>query len=121
MAPAAAKTSTRAIDPDHNEAELAPDGSSGSSHSNESPALDGTGGSSGSGTVGLIDLNTADTHMLEALPGIGPVLAGRIVAYRQQHGTFSSIDELLEINGIGECKLNAVRNLVCIGKIQAAP
>ena len=51
-------------------------------------------------------LNTASAQTLEALPGVGPVLAKRIVAYRTQHGgRFSTLDELDEVNGIGSKKL----------------
>ena len=46
-------------------------------------------------------INTASAKDLERLPGIGPALAGRIVAYRQQHGRFSRADQLIEVKGIG--------------------
>lgn len=68
----------------------------------------GTGaGSSGSGSAagsvgGLIDLNTADASALDSLPGVGPVLAQRILDWRTQHGRFSSVDELGEVSGIGD-------------------
>lgn len=59
--------------------------------------------SSGSGSVGgLIDLNTADTSALDSLPGVGPVLAQRILDWRAQHGRFTSVDELGEVTGIGD-------------------
>jgi len=60
-------------------------------------------GSSGVGTIGvLIDLNTADASALDSLPGVGPVLAQRILDWRAQHGRFSSVDELNEVSGIGD-------------------
>lgn len=58
---------------------------------------------------GSIDLNTASASELERLPGIGPVTARKIVEYRQAHGGFSSIDELMAVKGIGPKKLAEVR------------
>lgn len=49
-----------------------------------------------------VDLNTADARTLEALPGIGPVLAERILAYREEHGPFTRPEELKNVSGIGE-------------------
>src|ERR1051326_6650953 len=48
-----------------------------------------------------LDLNTATATELDALPGIGPVLAARIVQHRREHGPFRSVDELLSVPGIG--------------------
>lgn len=60
-------------------------------------------GSSGAGSAGgLIDLNTADATALDSLPGVGPVIAQRILDWRTQHGRFSSVDELGEVSGIGD-------------------
>ena len=68
---------------------------------------------SGAGVVGRaggpLDLNTATVEQLEALPGIGPSTASAIVSYRQQHGRFASVEELLEVRGIGEAKLAELR------------
>jgi competence protein ComEA len=50
----------------------------------------------------LVDINTANQEQLEQLPGVGPVTAQKILAWRSAHGTFSSVDELLEVDGIGE-------------------
>ena len=50
----------------------------------------------------LVNLNTATGEQLETLPGVGPVTAEKILAWRESHGAFSSVDELLEIDGIGE-------------------
>jgi competence protein ComEA len=61
-------------------------------------------------TLGLaINLNQAGRDDLEALPGIGPVLAGRIIAYRQAHGPFKKIEDLEQVSGIGPKKLEQVK------------
>ncbi len=60
----------------------------------------------------IVDLNTADLAALDALPGVGPVLAGRILAWRQAHGPFRSVDELGEVSGIGDAILGQLRPLV---------
>jgi competence protein ComEA len=60
---------------------------------------------SGAPPAALVDLNTADEVQLEALPEVGPVTAASILAWRDAHGGFTSVDELLEIDGIGEATL----------------
>lgn len=65
------------------------------------------GGETSAGTA--VDLNTADQAALESLPGVGPVTAGRILAWRDEHGRFSSAEELLEVSGIGERTLEQLR------------
>lgn len=62
-----------------------------------------------------VDLNTASATELEALPGVGPATAAAIVAHREQIGRFATVDELLDVRGIGEAKLAAVRDLVVVG------
>lgn len=62
----------------------------------------GPGPSGGAVAGGLLNLNTATAAELEALPGVGPVLAGRIVEYRDQHGGFRTVDELRDVPGIGD-------------------
>lgn len=64
------------------------------------------------GPAPTLDLNTADAAELDGLPGIGPVLAGRIVEHRRQHGRFRSIDELLSVPGIGPRLLERLRPAV---------
>lgn len=59
---------------------------------------------------GLIDLNTADQAAIETLPRIGPALAERIVAWREENGRFQSVDDLLAVPGIGEKLLEAIRD-----------
>lgn len=61
-----------------------------------------------------VDLNTASIPELERLPGIGPVLAERIILYRTDHGPFQQIDDLQRVRGIGTKTLAAVRPLVAV-------
>ncbi|WP_203233828.1 MULTISPECIES: ComEA family DNA-binding protein [unclassified Actinomyces] len=76
----------------------------------------GATGSEGSGTTvgGRVNINTADAAELEALPGIGPALAQRIVDYRNEHGPFASVDELTSVSGIGAAKLEALRDRAAV-------
>lgn len=62
-----------------------------------------------------IDINRADAEQLTALPGIGGVLAGRIVAYREENGSFLSTQELQNVEGIGEKRLDAILDLITVG------
>ena len=59
-----------------------------------------------------VDLNHADAAELEELPGVGPVLAQRIVAYREENGPYATIEDLLDVPGIGEAKLAQLRDAV---------
>lgn len=71
-------------------------------------------GGSGLGGSGLVNLNTADAAMLDSLPGIGPAIAARILAWRDDNGPFRSVDELLAVSGIGEKTLDGFRDLVTV-------
>ena len=62
-----------------------------------------------------VDINRATTRELDGLPGIGPVLAGRIAEYRQRKGGFRSVSELRAVPGIGEKRYSALRDLVTVG------
>lgn len=63
-----------------------------------------------------INVNTASAEELERLPGIGPVLAQAIVDYRAEHGPFGSVDELLQVGGIGSTKLENIRSEITVGE-----
>lgn len=77
------------------------------------PAPPGGAGGAGEGGAGTpVDVNRATEGELEALPGIGPAIAQAIVAERERRGGFSSVEELLEVRGIGEAKLAALIGLV---------
>lgn len=62
-----------------------------------------------------VDINTADLEALTALPGIGPVLAQRILDYRQENGAFTSLGELINVDGIGTKRLEAIWDYITIG------
>jgi competence protein ComEA len=64
--------------------------------------------------AGLLDLNRATAEDLDALPGIGPKLAERIMEYRQSVGAFHSLDELRDVKGIGKKKFERIRPLVTV-------
>ena len=63
-------------------------------------------------TVGKVDLNRATEKDLELLPGIGSVLAGRIVKHRHDIGSFTRVEDLREVKGIGKKKFDKIKDLV---------
>lgn len=66
------------------------------------------------GSTPLVNINTAGAEELETLPGIGEVLAATIIQYREEHGPFTSVDQLVDVSGIGEVTLEELRDLVTI-------
>ncbi|WP_079035338.1 ComEA family DNA-binding protein [Streptomyces hirsutus] len=77
------------------------------------PAAGGPAGTApGAGPATPVSLNTATLDQLDGLPGVGPVLAQHILDYRTRNGGFRSVDELREVNGIGDRRFADLRNLV---------
>jgi competence protein ComEA len=72
----------------------------------------GAGAGAASASAGPVSLSSATAEQLDALPGVGPVTAEKIVTYRQQHGAFRSVDELDAISGIGPSRIADLRGLV---------
>jgi len=62
----------------------------------------------------LLDINSATVEQLQQLPGVGEKIAARIVKYRDKHGLFSKIEDLLNVEGIGEKKLEKIKPLIKI-------
>lgn len=83
----------------------------------ENPVAGGPGPDGGGTPSALepLDLNQATVDELDTLPGIGPTIAGAIVRYRDEHGPFRSVEQLLDVPGIGEAKLAQLRDLVRVG------
>ncbi|WP_017594603.1 ComEA family DNA-binding protein [Nocardiopsis potens] len=81
-----------------------------------------TGAPGAPGTPGgPVDLNTATSERLQELPGVGPVLAERIIAFRTQNGGFASVDQLHDVSGIGEKRFAELEPLVQVGGAAPAP
>ena len=83
------------------------------------PAVAQGSGDSGAATAGSstgapVSLNTSDAAALDSLPGVGPVLAQRIIDWRAEHGRFTSVDELGEVSGIGDKLLSRLRAQVTL-------
>lgn len=63
----------------------------------------------------IVNINTATASELDALPGIGPVLAQRIIEYRQANGDFRAPEELTKVKGIGQARLEEIWDLITVG------
>ncbi len=61
-----------------------------------------------------VNINTADSAALESLPGIGPSLAQRIIDYRQSHGPFARIEDVMEVSGIGAATFEGIQDLITV-------
>jgi competence protein ComEA len=68
-----------------------------------------------------LDINRATVEELQRLPGIGEVLARRVVERRRARGSFSTVEDLLEVKGIGEKRLNSLRPLILVGNQSQVP
>jgi len=90
---------------------VVPERAAAGTHGTTAGSAVGSGGAGG-GSPGAplsLDLNTATEQQLEELDGVGPALAAKIVAYREQHGGIASVDDLDNVSGIGPAKLAAIR------------
>ena len=65
-------------------------------------------------SIEIIHLNQATAEQLQTLPGVGPALSERIVSYRNEHGPFRSVDQLAEVNGVGQAKLAKLRSQLTV-------
>ena len=65
--------------------------------------------------VSPIDINTADASTLALLPGVGDTLASRIVDYREAHGSFAAVEDIMNVSGIGEGKFAEIRDYITTG------
>ncbi len=78
-------------------------------------ALGGRGGPvSGSSATGRVNLNTATVAQLEALPGVGPATAARIVEDRERNGPFRRVEDLMRVSGIGRKRFEALKDLITV-------
>ncbi|MDH3284372.1 MAG: helix-hairpin-helix domain-containing protein [Acidobacteriota bacterium] len=68
----------------------------------------------------VVDINSAGVGELETLPGIGPALAKRIVQFRDEHGAFKSVEELLVVKGIGPRLLEKLRSRIRVGRTKGS-
>jgi competence protein ComEA len=86
-----------------------------------SPASETSGAAKASGASEMpsdglkININTATLTELDSLPGVGPVIAGNIISYRQAHGGFKTPEELLDVDGIGQKKFDALKDYITVG------
>lgn len=99
--------------------EVPPGGAGGGGVGAGGGAGGGSGGAGASGGTGVdsqgrVNINTADAAALETLAGVGPALAARIIAWREQNGPFRSVDELTAVSGIGPRTLDGMRNQVTL-------
>jgi len=94
-------------------------GADGATSGGVTSGVSGVGGGSGNSVAdepagGLIDLNAADEAALDTLPGVGPVMAQNILAWRETNGRFTSIEQLQEISGIGPSRFAQISPLVMV-------
>ena len=73
-----------------------------------------SGSSTGAMGTGLVNINQAGADELDALPGIGPATAEKIVSDREQNGPFLAIEDLMRVSGIGEKKFEELQGLICV-------
>lgn len=73
-----------------------------------------TDGADQAAPQGIVNINTADADALQTLPGVGEVLAGRIIEYRELSGGFVTVEQLMEVSGIGRQKFDALRDDITV-------
>lgn len=73
-----------------------------------------TDGADQAAPQGIVNINTADADALQTLPGVGEVLAGRIIEYRELSGGFVTVEQLMEVSGIGQQKFDALRDDITV-------
>lgn len=73
-----------------------------------------TDGADQAAPQGIVNINTADADTLQTLPGVGEVLAGRIIEYRELSGGFVTVEQLMEVSGIGQQKFDALRDDITV-------
>jgi competence protein ComEA len=78
------------------------------------PAATASGSSTAPGPTTLINVNTATAAELDALPGVGEVIAQRIVDYRTANGPFATVEDLIDVSGIGPSTMDDIRDLVTV-------
>lgn len=88
---------------------------SSSPSSTSSPSDPSSGISDTPSAAHLVDINRADATQLDTLPGIGPALSQRIIEYRQQNGRFETVEELVNVKGIGEKTLEKLKPYITCG------
>ncbi len=78
------------------------------------PAASAIPGAAAGGAGGVLNLNTATPEQLQTLPGVGPVLALRIIEYRDRNGGFRSVEDLRKVTGIGDARFAELKSLVTV-------
>jgi competence protein ComEA len=68
------------------------------------------------GTGGVVNINTASLADLDGLPGIGPSTAQKIIDHRDANGSFATIENIMDVSGIGEAKFNEIKDLITVGE-----
>jgi len=81
---------------------------------NMPPSVQATSGDAGIGTGGLININTATSEQLQVLSGVGPVTAENIIRHREARGGFGSIEEIMNVSGIGERTFEGIRDSITV-------